>query len=196
MTDTFLALIFRMRHINRWGLMHNTQTENLTQHTAECAFIAHHLAVIGNCHCGKAYDTDKLAVYALFHDVTEVLTGDLPTPVKYFNEDMRKTYKAIEKVAAESMLAHVSDSLQDDYAPYLRQSDLTDEERKLLKIADKLCAYIKCIMEINAGNREFAAAHGAIAGDLAGMDSPELAYFMEHCINAFSLSLDELGGAL
>ena len=196
MTDTFLALIFRMRHINRWGLMHNTQTETLIQHTAECAFLAHHLAVIGNRHFGRAYDANKLAVCALFHDVTEVLTGDLPTPIKYYNEDMRKTYKDIEKTAAAALLTHLPDALQADYAPHMAQTDLSIDERKLLKIADKLCAFIKCRIELDAGNREFEAAYAAIQKGLDDMDCPELQWFLEHSMAAFSLSLDELEGVL
>jgi len=196
MTNTFLALIFRMRHINRWGLMHNTQTESLMQHTTECALIAHTLALTGNRLYGKAYDADKLAVYALFHDVTEVLTGDLPTPVKYYNEDMRKTYKDIEQTAAEALLAHLPDFLKDDYTAYLHGDGLEAEEKKLLKAADKLCAYIKCVTELQAGNREFAAAHEAIGRELAKADAPEVTYFMAHCMEAFARSLDELKGTL
>jgi len=196
MTDTFLALLLRMRHINRWGLMHNTQTENLMQHTAECAFIAHHLAVIGNRRFGKTYNADRIAVCALFHDVTEVLTGDLPTPIKYYNENMRSTYKEIEKTAAEALLTHLPDSLRPDYEPHMHQTALTAEERKLLKLADKLCAYIKCIAELEAGNREFIAAHAAIHQELFTTDSPELQWFLAHSLEAFSLSLDELKGTL
>jgi len=196
MTGTFLALIFRMRHIQRWGLMHNTQAESLTQHTAECAFLAHNLAVIGNTQFGKTYNTDKIAVCALFHDVTEVLTGDLPTPVKYYNENMRQTYKDIEKSAAASLLSHLPEALRPAYAAYMRQIDLTEEEKKLIKIADKLCAYIKCMTELNAGNTEFRAARDAVKRDLDAVENDELAYFMAHCVEAFSLSLDELKGTL
>jgi len=196
MIDTFLALIFRMRHIRRWGLMHNTQGESLTQHTAECAFLAHYLAMLGNTHFGKAYNADKLAVCALFHDVTEVLTGDLPTPVKYYNENMRQTYKDIEATAATSLLAHLPEAHRTAYGAYMHADGLTDEERRLLKTADKLCAYIKCVTELNAGNTEFCAAREAIRRDLDGMESEELTYFMAHCVDSFSLSLDELKGTL
>ena len=194
--DSFLALIFRMRHIQRWGLMHNTQNESLTQHTAECAFLAHYLAVIGNTHFGKAYNADKIAVCALFHDVTEVLTGDLPTPVKYYNENMRQTYKDIEKTAAASLLSHLPEDVRTAYDGYLHQVDLDYAERRLLKIADKLCAYIKCMTELNAGNNEFRAARDTIQHDLDAMESEELHFFMKHCAEAFSLSLDELKGTL
>ena len=196
MTGTFLALIFRMRHIRRWGLMHNTQEESLTQHTAECAFLAHFLALIGNRCFGKAYNADTIAVCALFHDVTEVLTGDLPTPVKYYNENMRQTYKDIEKNAAVSLLSHLPEMLRADYKAFMRQTPLADEEQKLIKIADKLCAYIKCITELNAGNTEFRAARNAIQRDLDNTESEELRYFMTHCAEAFTLSLDELKGIL
>ena len=162
MDNTFLPLIFRMRYINRWSLMFNTEQEDLMQHTAECAFLVHFLATIGNRCFEKQYDADKLAVCALFHDAPEVLTGDLPTPVKYYNDEMKTIYKQIEKSAADKLKNHLPQELRADYAAYLHASELTPGEKKLLKCADKLCTYIKCIYELNAGNQEFQHAYAAI----------------------------------
>lgn len=196
MDNTFLPLIFRMRYINRWSLMFNTEQEDLMQHTAECAFLVHFLATIGNRCFEKQYDADKLAVCALFHDAPEVLTGDLPTPVKYYNDEMKTIYKQIEKSAADKLKNHLPQELRADYAAYLHASELTPGEKKLLKCADKLCAYIKCIYELNAGNQEFQHAYAAIGKEIGTIQSDELQYFLVHCLPAFSLTLDDLQGTL
>ena len=196
MDNTFLPLIFRMRHIRRWSLMRNTQTENLTEHSAECAFVVNLLAVIGNKYFGRDWDVNKLMAFALFHDITEVLTGGLPTPVKYFSPDMRDTYKGIERVAGEKLLAHLPVDLQGEYAGYISGSGLNGDERLLLKCADKLCAYIKCVQELDAGNKEFRHALAALRKQIDKMECVELQYFIEHCMAAFTMSLDELKGML
>ena len=196
MDNTFLPLIFRMRYINRWSLMFNTEQEDLMQHTAECAFLVHFLATIGNRCFEKQYDADRLAVCALFHDAPEVLTGDLPTPVKYYNDEMKTIYKQIEKNAADKLKNHLPQELRADYAAYLHASELTPGEKKLLKCADKLCAYIKCIYELNAGNKEFQHAYAAIGKEIGAIQSDELQYFLVHCLPAFSLTLDDLQGTL
>jgi len=192
MKNTFIPLIFRLKYINRWGLKFNTQNENVMQHTAECAFIAHFLAIIGNRYFGKAYNVDKLAVCAMYHDATEVYTGDLPTPIKYFNDDMEKIYKQIEHAASVKILEHLPSDLQADYAAYLDSTDLTDDERHILKISDLLCAYIKCIHEINTGNIEFRLAHEEIRRRIDSIQSQELKYFLDNCLAAFSQPLDDL----
>ncbi len=196
MDNTFLPLIFRMRYINRWSLMFNTEQEDLMQHTAECAFLVHFLATIGNRCFEKQYDADKLAVCALFHDAPEVLTGDLPTPIKYHIDEMNTIYKQIEKSAADKLKNHLPQELRADYAAYLHASELTPGEKKLLKCADKLCAYIKCIYELNAGNKEFQHAYAAIGKEIGAIQSDELQYFLVHCLPAFSLTLDDLQGTL
>jgi 5'-deoxynucleotidase len=196
MQTTFLAMLFRMRYIGRWSLMHNTQGENLSQHTAECAFLVHFLAHVGNIYCGKSYDADKLCAYALYHDAPEILTGDLPTPIKYFSDDMRDTYRQIEAAAAEKLLGHLPSPLREIYRPYLTHEDLSAEETRLLKTADKLCAHIKCLVETKAGNEEFSTALAATRADLEQLPSEELTYFLENCLPAFTMSLDELGGIL
>jgi len=193
--NTFIPLIFRLKYINRWGLKFNTQTENVMQHTAECAFIAHFLAIIGNRYFGKNYNADRLAVCALYHDATEVYTGDLPTPIKYFNDDMANIYKQIEQAASEKIMQHLPADLQNEYASYLSASSLTDQERNLLKISDLLCAYIKCIHEINTGNNEFRLAHEEIRKRIDEIQNQELDYFIRNCLAAFSNPLDDLKAA-
>jgi 5'-deoxynucleotidase len=189
-------MLLRMKHISRWSLMFNTQQENLMQHTVECAFITHFLALVGNCYFNKNYDAEKLCAYALFHDVSEVLTGDLPTPVKYFNEDIKAAYKDIEKIACERLLGFLPKELREAYSSYFDSENLSEEERKLIKIADKLCAYIKCITELNAANKEFQQALESTRKALDGIESEELNYFLNNCLDSFSLSLDELKGTL
>ena len=194
--NTFLAMLFRMKHINRWSLMYNTQTESLTQHTVECAFIAHFLAVIGNLYYNKNYNAEKLCAYALFHDVSEVLTGDLPTPVKYYNDKIKTIYKDIEKTACEKLLTHLPKEMRSVYSDYVNGSNLTDDEKKLIKTADKLCAYLKCVTELNAANKEFKPAYLIIKKELESIDNDELRYFLDNCLGSFSLSLDDLKGTL
>ena len=198
MENTFLPIIFRMRYINRWSLMYNKEKEDLMQHAAECAFLTHFLATIGIQFFGKQYDAERLAVYALFHDASEVLTGDLPTPVKYYNDEMKNIYKQIEKKAAEKLKNHLPSELRAAYASYLDAGQLTLQEQTLLKCADKLCAYIKCIYERNAGNMEFQHAYASIAQEIEAMqaENAELKYFLVHCLPGFSLTLDDLQGTL
>ena len=201
MDNTFLAMLFRMRHISRWSLMFNTQHESLMQHTVECAFITHFLAIVGNCYFNKNYNAEKLCSYALFHDASEVLTGDMPTPVKYFNEEIKTAYKDIEKIACERLLAHLppeAEKLREVYSAYLDSGSLNEDERKLIKIADKLCAYLKCTTELNASNKEFEAARDGIRRQLdkIAAESQELRYFLDNCTDSFTLSLDNLKGAL
>ena len=196
MEGAFLAMLFRMKYINRWGLMRNSQTENLSQHTLECAFLAHYLASVGNKHFGKNYNAEKIAVYAMFHDCAEILTGDLPTPVKYHSEQMKSTYAEIENIAAKKLLSYLPDDMEDVYSGYITGEGLDEKSKKLIKQADKLCAYIKCIEEINAGNKEFSAAFSTIKAELEKSDSSELKFFLEKCLPSFSLSLDELKGTL
>lgn len=194
--NTFLPLVFRMKYIRRWSLMYNTQEEDLMQHSIETAFIAHYLALIGKVYFNKNHDADKIAVCALYHDVAEVFTGDLPTPVKYFNEGMRENYKQIEKTALTKLEESLPSELRDEYARYFEASELSDEEKMLLKIADKLCALIKCKKEINAGNKEFEPACKTIEKQLDEMKADELDYFRNNCLDLFVLSLDDLEGTL
>lgn len=195
MNYSFFALIFRQKYITRWGLMRNVTPETLSDHTTEVAFIAHALAVIGNKIYQKNYDADKTAVMALFHDVTEVYTGDMPTPVKYFSREMRSDYAEIEKNAAKTLISKLPEEFQKDYASLLIQDSLSESDaelHKLVKAADKLCAYIKCVTEEKSGNGEFSSAKKSIGAELKKMDCQELDYFMEHFLPAFSLTIDEM----
>lgn len=196
MKGQFLANIFRMKHIDRWSLMYNTQKENLSVHSFECALLTHYLAVIGNTYFNKNYVADKLAARALFHDATEILTGDLPTPIKYFNKEISSVFHDIESQAAAKIVSYLPEEMQATYAGYFNHSGLNNEEKALIAAADKLCAFIKCISEINAGNKEFSMAYKTIKKQIYDSKVEELQYFLENCIDDFSLSLDELQGAL
>ncbi|MDR1754254.1 MAG: 5'-deoxynucleotidase [Eubacterium sp.] len=192
----FLAMIFRMKYINRWSLMDNRRIENLSEHTLECAFIVHLLAVIGNKFCGKVLNPERLTIYALFHDATEILTGDLPTPVKYYDDDIKASYKKIEEAAAKKIITFLPPDLRNEYSEFLLSANLSEDEQNLIKVADKLCAYIKAKQEVLSGNKEFISAENRIKADLNKNQSPELQYFNAHCLNAFFMSLDELNGVL
>ena len=190
--NSFFALLFRQKYIQRWGLMRSTTPESLSEHTTEAAIIAHALALIGNTYFGKSYDPDRVATLALFHDATEVLTGDLPTPIKYFSPQMRHDYRLIEAQAAEKLLSKLPEELREPYRTLLTPADDDEASAALVKVADKLCAYIKCITEEAAGNREFLSARRSIEADLDKMKCEELAYFREHLLDGFSLTIDEM----
>lgn len=190
---TFFPLAFRMKYINRWGLMRNTDSENLLEHSAECAILAHALAEIGNTYFAKQYDANAMAVAALYHDISEIYTGDLPTPVKYHDKSISSSYKDIEKGACEKLTSKLPEELQCIYDSALdHESD--EDTRFIVKAADKLCALIKCMHEISNGNKEFSAALVSTKEKLFEMAKgfPELAYFMENMLPEFEKSLDEL----
>lgn len=191
MKYTFPALLFRQKYINRWSLMHCMQEESLAVHSTETAVIAHLLAVINRDVFGGEANPDSVALFALYHDSSEVLCGDLPTPVKYYSEQMRSIYGEIEKNSAEMLLSKLPDELKSSYKPLIFEQcdELT---HRLVKTADKLCALIKCIEEAKGGNREFSSAEKTIKDSLKQYDSNELRYFNEHFLPSFSLDLDEL----
>ena len=185
----FYALLFQMKNIARWGLMYNTRAENLSEHSVECAFLAHALALIGNQKFGKNYDAQRILAAALFHDMNEVLTGDLPTPVKYYNDGIKKSYKEIEQISTEKMLS----LLDEESAKIYRELLCLDEsEQKIVKGADKLCAYIKCLQELERGNREFSSARRYNEIGLRELSLPEVDYFLEHYIASFTKNIDEV----
>ena len=186
----FFAYISRMRCITRWALMRNTFSENIQEHSHMVAVLAHALAVIRNRVYGGQVDEGQVAVAALYHDATEILTGDMPTPIKYYDPEIRGAYKRVESVACDRLLAMLPPELEGDYEPILKCAD--EEVLSLVKAADKLSAYIKCVEELKAGNTEFRRAAEQTRAALDAMRLPELDYFMEHCMESFSMTLDEL----
>ena len=190
MSGSFFPMIARMRYINRWGLMRNTDTENIQEHSHMVAVLSHALAVIQNRYFGPQIDPGQAAVAALYHDASEILTGDMPTPIKYYNPAIRQAYKAVEQVAEEKLLDMLPPELRPAYEDALHSADPEVEE--LVKAADKLSAHIKCIEELKAGNNEFRQAAAQTAAAMDAMRLPELDYFREHFLPSYSLTLDEL----
>jgi 5'-deoxynucleotidase len=189
----FFAYLARMKFIRRWGLMHNTYPENIQEHSLRVAMIAHALGVIRNRLFGGQVSPERAAALALFHDASEVLTGDLPTPVKYFNPDIRTAYQAIESVAQRKLLDMVPPELRDDYRALLFADRAELEHRELVKAADRLAAYIKCLEELAAGNHEFSKAEKTLRQSVDAIELPEARYFLETFVPSFKLTLDELG---
>lgn len=188
----FFAYLSRMKFIYRWGLMHNTYPENIQEHSLRVAMIAHALAVIRNRVFGGAVNPERTAVLALYHDAGEVLTGDLPAPVKYFNPEIKTAYKAIEAAAARKLFQMIPEAMQPDYRSLFMADDADGEHRELVTAADKLCAYLKCLEEIGAGNPEFAKAEKALKSSLDALALPEVRYFLDTFVPSFRLTLDEL----
>lgn len=191
MSNHFFALYSRMKHINRWALMRNTQEENLSQHSCDVAAIAHCLATIGNVRFGKSYDTGKAAFYGLYHDMPEIITGDMPTPVKYYNETIRSQFGLVEKNASEHLISMLPEDLRETYEKALLPSDEDKEIWRIVKAADKISALIKCIEEEKAGNREFRQAYESTFESIKAMQMEEVDSFMADFIDSYSLSLDE-----
>ena len=191
MANEFYALLSRMRYITRWGLMRNTFSENIQEHSHQVAVLAHALALIRRdiLHL-PGPDPDKCAVAALYHDASEILTGDLPTPIKYYNPGIKDAYKQVERVAGERLLEMLPPVLRSRYESYVLETD--EAVLPIVKAADKLSAYIKCIEEQKAGNTEFDSAARQTWESMKEVDNPELNWFLEHCLPAFSLNLDQL----
>ena len=192
MSHPFFAYIARMRYIVRWGLMRNTMQENIQEHSHMVAVLAHALAVIQDRYFGPQIDPGQAAVAALYHDASEILTGDMPTPVKYKNEALRSAYKAVEQESARLMASLQPEALRSETEEFLTGRVLNDAERKILKAADRLSALIKCLEECQSGNREFEAAREQQLAALHGMDCPEAEYFITHMLPCYTQNLDEL----
>ena len=190
MKSHFFAYISRMRFIQRWALMRNTAPENVQEHSHQVAVLAHALAVIRNEKFGGRLDPGAVAVAALYHDASEILTGDMPTPIKYHDPAIRAAYKDVEAVASRKLLDLLPPELQNAYRPILLEED--GEIRQVVKAADKLSAYIKCVEELKAGNNEFREAAAQTRRALESYDMPEVRYFLETFMDSFSLTLDEL----
>lgn len=187
----FFALISRMRYIRRWGLMRGSYTENVQEHSHMVAVLAHALAVIRRDVFGLEADPNAAAAAALFHDVSEILTGDLPTPVKYFNPEIMAAYKKVEKVSEKKLLGMLPESIRGSYET-LFDGGMPNETRAVVKAADKIAAYIKCVEELKAGNNEFLLAERQTREAIDKIDRPEVKYFMDNFLPAFGLTLDEL----
>ena len=190
MQHKFFALISRMRYIGRWGLMRNSFQENVQEHSHMVAVLAHGLAMIQRDILGQPADPDRCAAAALFHDASEILTGDLPTPIKYYNPAIKQAYKEIESVSCQKLLSMLPEELQAGYAPLLHESEA--DVRVIVKAADKLSAYIKCVEELKAGNTEFESAAAQTMESMEQMHLPCLDWFLAHCLDSFRLNLDEL----
>ena len=189
--SSFFAFLKRMRFINRWSLMRNTETENIQEHSFEVAMVAHNLAALKNEYFGGNLDINKVAVIAMYHEVSEIFTGDMPTPIKYFDPKLRSLYGEVETLAQEKMLSTLPKRLQAVYKPYIVDAE-TLPEWSIVKAADTLSAYMKCVNELHAGNDEFKEAHDTILAKLKALNMPEVDMFIEEYVPALSESLDKL----
>ena len=187
----FFAMVNRMKLIDRWALMQNTSKENIAEHSHSVAVLAHALALIGNREFEKSYNADRAAVLALYHDTTEVITGDMPTPVKYYNEDIKRAYKDIECAAGERLLSMLPGEYRADYSPLFEKNEEDAELWRLVKAADKISALIKCIEETRMGNREFEIALKAQEKIIKEIDLPEVKFFTDNFLKSYYLTLDE-----
>jgi len=192
MKNGFFAMVSRMKYINRWALMRNEQSENLTEHSFEVAYIAHALAVIGNKKLGKNHNCERAALIGLYHDLPETLTGDMPTPVKYYSDEVRRAYKTVEDEAGKSLVDMLPDEFRADFAPLIVPDGSDTGERKLVKAADKISALIKCNRETLAGNPEFARAAQSTRKAIDELGVPEAAVFIEEFLPSYGMTLDEL----
>ena len=189
MSSHFFALFSRMKYIDRWSLMRNTDAESLSQHSLDVAAIAHALAVIGNRRLGKSYDTGRIALTGMYHDMPEIITGDMPTPVKYYNTEIREAFGSIEKAAQRSLLGTLPEDLRDAYKDYLIPDEGSGEYR-LVKAADRISALLKCMLEERSGNTEFIKAKEATEKSLHAMNCEEAEIFLGEFLGSFSLVLD------
>ena len=190
MSKNFFAYISRMKYIFRWNLMRNADRENIQEHSMQVVWIAHALGVIGRKFFEKSYDMEKILALAAYHEAGEVITGDLPTPIKYYNPDIKNAYKKIEDMANQKLLDMLPYELRPEYEKYLLPEK--NDEYLIVKAADRICAYLKCIEEIKAGNKEFEKAKASILKSITELSMPEADYFMDTFTESFELTLDEL----
>ena len=188
----FNALVSRIKYIPRWSLMRQSRQEYLAEHTTEVMQIAHTLAAVANAKFGADVDEKNIVLCGLYHDISEILTGDMPTPVKYNDDILKKAYKDMEAKATDKMIETVADDIKGHIAPFVTADVLNEREQKILKAADKLSALIKCMEELQCGNAEFKLAFESTKTSLEAMDLPEVNYFMENMLPAYNLCLDEL----
>lgn len=188
----FFAHLSRLKLINRWPLMRNVRTENVSEHSLQVAFVAHALAIIKNKRFNGNVNPERIALLAMYHDASEVLTGDLPTPTKYYNPQITSEYKKIEKIAQNKLISMLPKELQDDFRSLIDDDYYDESEKRIVKQADALCAYLKTIEELSAGNNEFKLAEQRLKKTLSERNSPEMDYFLDIFVPSFSLSLDEI----
>lgn len=191
MGRNFYAVLSRMKYITRWALMRNTRQENICEHSYDVAVLAHALAVLTNRRFGGRVDEGRCVLLALYHDAPEILTGDMPTPVKYDNPAIRDAYKQVEAVSAGKLLSMLPEDLQEDYGPLFFAGDGWEQEKRLVKAADKLSALIKCVEELGQGNREFLSARRSTEQAIRAMELPAADCFLEEFLPAYELTLDE-----
>lgn len=192
MSSNFFAMLSRMKYINRWALMRNTHKENLSEHSLEVAMIAHALATIHNRKFGGNANAERAALIAIYHDVPEILTGDMPTPVKYFNDDVKAAYDKVEIAACERLVELLPDYLKDDYKDLFFHKEEDEQLWKFVKAADKISALIKCIEEQKAGNSDFTTAAQSTEKLIHSLNMPEAEIFLNDFIEGYSLTLDQL----
>lgn len=191
-TSHFFAHLARMKLIQRWPLMRCVATENVSEHSLQVAFVAHALALIKNRHFGGQLNPERIALLAMFHDASEVLTGDMPTPIKYFNPTIAEEYKKIELAAEQRLLSMLPNEFQADYAPLLVSDAIDQQDYHIVKQADTLCAYLKCLEELSAGNHEFTQAKKRLEETLEERKTQEMSYFLKTFATSFNLTLDEI----
>lgn len=189
---SFFAMMARMKYIERWALMRNSRQENISEHSLEVAMLAHGLAIISNERCGSHFNVEQIALMGLYHDANEIITGDMPTPVKYYDEGIKDAYKRVEDVASRTLIAKLPDYMKKYYDPVFFSDESTEEEWKIVKAADKLSALIKCMEELRSGNQEFKTALETTKQALADMKMKEVDIFMKEFLPAYDLTLDEL----
>ncbi|USH03312.1 5'-deoxynucleotidase [Grimontia kaedaensis] len=191
-TSHFFAHLARMKLIYRWPLMRNVSNENISEHSLQVAFVAHALALIENKKFGGQYSPERVALLAMFHDCSEVLTGDLPTPIKYFNPAIADEYKKIEQIAEDKLVGMLPEEFREDYRPLIDSEAIDEGDYRLVKQADAICAYLKCLEELSAGNHEFQQAKRRLETTLNERGSKATEYFMTTFAPSFELSLDEI----
>lgn len=190
--SNFFAFISRMKYINRWGLMRSIKDENVSEHSLDVAVIAHALTIIQKKRLNKEVNPDKTVLYAIYHDASEILTGDMPTPVKYFNPTIKTAYKEVELNANKSLLNMLPEDFYDEYVDALIPKEDESEIWKTIKAADKISAYIKCIEEEKSGNKEFVKAKQSLLKEINNMDRQDVKIFMEEFLDGYGLTLDEM----
>lgn len=188
----FFAHLARMKLIQRWPLMRSISKENISEHSLQVAFVGHALAIIKNKKFGGNVNPERIALLGMYHDTSEVLTGDLPTPVKYYNSAIANEYKKIELAAEKRLVAMLPEEFQQDFAPFLQSEAIDPEDKALVKQADRLCAYLKCLEELSAGNHEFEQAKTRLEETMQQNETPEMRYFLDVFAPSFELTLDEI----